>query len=148
MANWYAALFSRAPSKVCRAKCQAWSHWSPSPERQLKILCICIQEQTTSPFDETRGHGNFFCNSSHYSNYRKYGVSMLTLPNQCMYPCLAFWKLNPDCGHLFRPGLCFWQFSTCLPRPHRTHRGLNVREGKMAVVERKICILSIFELFT
>lgn len=22
-----------------------------------------------------------------------------------MYPCLDFWKLNPDCAHLFQPGL-------------------------------------------
>lgn len=73
------------------------------PERQRKLLRICIWEQATSPFDESWGHGKIFCNSFHRS--QKVWGKHANMPNQCMYPCLAFGKLIPDCAHLFRPGL-------------------------------------------
>lgn len=142
MANWYAALFSRAPSKVCRAKCQPWSHWlPPSHLRQLKILCICIWEQTTFVFDESWGHGKSPCNSSHCS---KKSVGWEWKHAQSVYVSVSgflrikMW-LCPSALTRFR---CFWQFSTRLPRLCRAHRGWTQRKGRQ-LEWRVNCVCSI-----
>lgn len=142
MANWYAVLFSRAPSKSVEqyVSLRAIGH-PPSPtERQLRTLCICIWEQTTPLFDEIWGHGKISCNSSHCRT--KYGVSTLTCPISVSVS--GFLKIKP----WLHPSVptrfgCFWHLHT---QTSQHPQGLNAREEeKAARVESKICLSYQFQ---
>lgn len=103
MANWYAALFSRAPSKVCRAKCQPWNPPSPWNTTKKNPSQFAFERQPLLHLMRFVVMSKFYLTAP--AAAWKYGVSTLTCP---INVCIHVWLFGneslivPIC---FRPGL-------------------------------------------